>query len=71
MYISEWERLPEFPKKIKVGEKFLSKKLLEQKETKVAGMWISYYKIIEVVNIEKKQYQYTAAYELLQEEVKV
>jgi hypothetical protein len=65
MKITEFERLPEEPEKIEVGQIFLSKKLEEQKSTKVVGQTITYYIITRVVS--QKHYEYVPKYEVLEE----
>lgn len=70
MRITEFEKLEEEPAKVELGAKFLSKELLKQKETKVIGDWITFYVITRVESTKAKLYEYTPAYEVLEEEVK-
>jgi len=70
MTISEFERLEKEPEKIEVGQIFLPDKLAEQKDTKQAGQWITYYIITDVKSIKPARYEYSPKYELLVEDIK-
>jgi len=69
MKINEWRRLREVENldKIKVGEFFLmGDKVIEQKETKIIGQEITYYKLLKR---KGKSVEYVPIYDTLEEVV--
>jgi len=63
----EYMMLPEEPEYIRIGEKFLSKKLMENREEKGVGMQITYYVISMVKDVKNKHYEYMPCYDVLEE----
>ena len=64
MRLKEFKKLNENPRKIEVGEFFLTKGLLTQKETIKRGDVITYYVIIEVK--KNGNYEFMPIYEKIE-----
>ena len=67
MKMNDWRKLKEVedPYKIEIGEFFLmGEKVIEQRETKIPGQEITYYKLL---NKEGKSVEYMPIYDILEE----